>query len=90
MQTEFGLIDYQNDMTLVRPFPISIDFDSLDAEARSPEVISEMARLTQKSGWTGDASWGWGSTARTTRRESPTDCGRWSDSWKNGPNTGAG
>ena len=50
VDSQFGLVDYQDDMTLVRPFPISIDFDSLDAEARTPEVESEMARLTQEFG----------------------------------------
>ena len=50
VDTQFGLVDYQNDMTLVRPFPISVDFENLDAEARSPEVISEMSRLTQEFG----------------------------------------
>ena len=50
VDSQFGLVDYQDEMTLVRPFPISIDFDSLDAEARTPEVESEMARLTQEFG----------------------------------------
>lgn len=47
---QFGMVDYHHDMTLVRPFPISIDFDRLDAEARSPEVQSEMARLSAEFG----------------------------------------
>lgn len=50
VDSQFGLVDYQDEMTLVRPFPISIDFDSLDAEARTAEVESEMARLSQEFG----------------------------------------
>ena len=47
---EYGLIDYRDETTLVRPFPISIDFDSLDEEARSAEVEAEMARLSRELG----------------------------------------
>ncbi len=46
----YGLIDYRNETTLVRPFPISIDFASLDNEARSAEVADEMARLSRELG----------------------------------------
>ena len=46
----YGLIDYRNETTLVRPFPISIDFDHLDREARTEEVGAEMERLTRKLG----------------------------------------
>ena len=47
---EYGLIDYRNDTTLVRPFPISVDYDSLDAEARTEEVELEMKRLSRELG----------------------------------------
>lgn len=47
---DYGLVDYRNETTLVRPFPISIDFDSLDAEARTAEVESEMVRLAGELG----------------------------------------
>ena len=47
---EYGLIDYRNETTLVRPFPISIDFDNLDAEARTEEVELEMKRLSRELG----------------------------------------
>ena len=46
----YGLVDYRNETTLVRPFPISIDFDRLDQEARTSEVADEMARLSVKLG----------------------------------------
>ena len=47
---EYGLIDYRNETTLVRPFPISIDFDNLDAEARTEDVEMEMKRLSRELG----------------------------------------
>ena len=50
VDTQFSLVDYRSDLTLVRPFPISIDFDRLDTEARSDEVQSEMARLSAEFG----------------------------------------
>ena len=50
VDTQFSLVDYRSDLTLVRPFPISIDFDRLDHEARSPEVQSEMSRLSAEFG----------------------------------------
>ena len=50
VDVEYGLIDYRDETTLVRPFPISIDFDSLDTEARSDEVEAEMDRLSRELG----------------------------------------
>ncbi len=47
---DYGLVDYRDETTLIRPFPISIDFDRIDAEARTLEVESEMVRLTQELG----------------------------------------
>lgn len=49
-EPEYGLIDYRDETTLVRPFPISIDFESIDREARSCEVEAEMVRLSQELG----------------------------------------
>ena len=46
----YGLVDFRDETTLVRPFPISIDYDSIDAEARTPEVEAEMARLSRELG----------------------------------------
>jgi alpha,alpha-trehalose-phosphate synthase [UDP-forming] len=42
-------------VTVVRPFPISIDFEAHDAEARSVEVTREMDRLTMQLGLAGEA-----------------------------------
>ena len=47
---EYGTVDYRDETTLVRPFPISIDYHSIDAEARTPEVEAEMARLSAQLG----------------------------------------
>ncbi|OGO39717.1 MAG: trehalose-6-phosphate synthase [Chloroflexi bacterium RBG_16_57_8] len=41
-------ITHKGMTTAVRPFPISVDFDDLNVEARSPEVELEMARLKDK------------------------------------------
>ncbi len=37
-------------VTMVRPFPISVDFDSITAQADSPEVLAEMKRLKRQYG----------------------------------------
>ncbi len=47
---DYGLVDYRDETTLVRPFPISIDFDSIDSEARTTEVEDEMLRLSRELG----------------------------------------
>ncbi|MDE2683763.1 MAG: trehalose-6-phosphate synthase [Chloroflexota bacterium] len=47
---DYGLVDYRNETTLIRPFPISIDFDGIDTEARTPEVEAEMFRLSRELG----------------------------------------
>src|SRR5262249_44064604 len=39
-------------VTVVRPFPISIDFEEHEAAARSPAVEQEMDRWRQQLGWT--------------------------------------
>ena len=43
---DYGLVYHRDEQTLVRPFPISVDFDGIEAEARRPETEAEMARLT--------------------------------------------
>ena len=43
--TEYNRIDFRGDTTLVRPFPISIDFDDICAFSESAEVEAEMARI---------------------------------------------
>lgn len=41
-------VSYRGRMTMVEPFPISVDFDWLSEEARSGEVEQEMARLRRE------------------------------------------
>ena len=43
-----GRINYQGGTTLVKPFPISIDFEQICQEAQSQEVGEEMERLTDE------------------------------------------
>ncbi len=50
IDSDYGLVDYRGETTLVRPFPISIDFSGIDAEARTPEVAAEMGRLSDQLG----------------------------------------
>lgn len=45
-------VTYRGKTTLVRPFPISIDFEQLDREARQEVVETEMARLRRELGLT--------------------------------------
>jgi trehalose 6-phosphate synthase len=50
-------VDYEHSIvtrggcaTVVRPFPISVDFDAITAHAASPEVLAEMKRLKRRHG----------------------------------------
>ena len=45
---EYSLVYHRSEPTLVRPFPISVDFDQIDSDSRSSEVTEEMSRLTQE------------------------------------------
>ena len=45
---EYNLVYHQSEPTLVRPFPISVDFDQIDEDARSSEVVEEMGRLCEE------------------------------------------
>ena len=45
---DYSLISYQRDHTLVRPFPISVDFEQISFEAGSSYVAGEMERLTDE------------------------------------------
>ncbi|PKB84342.1 MAG: trehalose-6-phosphate synthase [SAR202 cluster bacterium Io17-Chloro-G9] len=42
---DYNLANRQDDITLVRPFPISVDFEQLCADAQKEEVNREMERL---------------------------------------------
>ena len=50
---EYNRIDFRGDTTLVRPFPISIDFDDICAFSESAEVEAEMARIREEWGLAG-------------------------------------
>ena len=45
---DYSLVYHRDEPTLVRPFPISVDFDAIEAEARSAEVADEMDRITSE------------------------------------------
>lgn len=44
----YNLISYRGEPTVVRPFPISVDFEQISWEARSGYVTEEMDRLTDE------------------------------------------
>ena len=50
VDSNYWMVHRRDETTVVRPFPISIDFDNLDAEAHTPEVEAEMARLSRELG----------------------------------------
>jgi len=45
---EYNLVKYRGDSTLVRPFPISVDFEQINQDAQSRYVTEEMDRLTDE------------------------------------------
>ena len=45
VNSEFSLVYHRDDATLVRPVPISVDFDQLQLEAQSPQVTAEIDRI---------------------------------------------
>jgi alpha,alpha-trehalose-phosphate synthase [UDP-forming] len=45
VDSEYNLIHYSGETTLVRPFPISVDFEEICQEAQSDEVAVEIERL---------------------------------------------
>ena len=47
---EYSLVHHRDDSTLVRPVPISVDFQQLEADAQSEEVEAEMERLVSEWG----------------------------------------
>jgi trehalose 6-phosphate synthase len=50
---DYSLVYHRDEPTLVRPFPISVDFDGIEAEARSAEVADEMDRISSEWGLEG-------------------------------------
>ena len=53
VDTEYNRIDYRGETTLVRPFPISIDFEDICRFSESAEVEVEMARIQEEWGLSG-------------------------------------
>ena len=45
---EYNTVSQRDEMTLVRPFPISVDFDQIDSDAQLVEVDDEIERFTQE------------------------------------------
>jgi len=45
---EYNLVRYRNEPTIVRPFPISVDFEQINWDAQSGEATKEMERLTDE------------------------------------------
>ena len=45
---DYSLVYHRDEPTLVRPFPISVDFDGIEAEARSAAVADEMDRISSE------------------------------------------
>ncbi len=45
---EYNFINHGSGTTIVRPFPISVDFDEINLDSQSPEVTREMDVLTQE------------------------------------------
>ena len=45
---EYNLVYQREEPTLVRPFPISVDFEQINLESQSPEVTDEVDRLLEE------------------------------------------
>ncbi|MCH7712838.1 MAG: trehalose-6-phosphate synthase [Chloroflexi bacterium] len=45
---EYNMVSRGDDLTLVRPFPISVDFDQINSDAQQVEVDEEIQRFTQE------------------------------------------
>ena len=52
-RVDFSRVSYRNELTLVRPFPISVDFEDVCRSAASPYVTDEMERLSDELGLNG-------------------------------------
>ena len=50
---DYSLVNFRGGTTLVRPFPISVDFDEIERESRSAAVTREMDALTEELGLEG-------------------------------------
>ncbi len=50
VDNEYNLVGYRGGTTLVRPFPISVDFEQINDEAQGEDVAQEMQRLNDEWG----------------------------------------
>ena len=50
---EYNLVYHKNEPTLVRPFPISVDFEQINHDSQSAEVTDEVERLMDEMGLEG-------------------------------------
>ena len=53
VDVDYSLVNYRNEPTLVRPFPISVDFEDVCQSAASVYVTVEMERLSDELGLEG-------------------------------------
>ena len=45
---DYSLVNYRGETTVVRPFPISVDFERIDSDSQSGYVAEEMERLSDE------------------------------------------
>ena len=50
VHAEYNLVSHKDEATLVRPFPISVDFEQINEESQSQEVTDEVGRLIKSMG----------------------------------------
>ena len=50
VDTEHSAVTHNGQLTMVRPFPISLDIDAMSAEATAPGTAARVARLRQQLG----------------------------------------
>ena len=48
VDNDYSLVNYRGETTVVRPFPISVDFERIDCDSQSGYVAEEMERLTDE------------------------------------------
>lgn len=48
VDNDYSLVNYRGETTVVRPFPISVDFERIDSDSQSGYVAEEMERLSDE------------------------------------------
>ena len=48
VDNDYSLVNYRGETTVVRPFPISVDFERIDCDSQSGYVTEEMERLSDE------------------------------------------